>query len=117
MRRLTTHVLDTTRGLPASGVSIELRRLEGGRWKSIASAPTNADGRCDAPILEGQGFVGGLYQLMFRVGDYFRARAISSEASPFLDVVPIRFSLNEDGGHYYVPPVVAPWSYSTYRGT
>jgi hydroxyisourate hydrolase len=100
MRRLTTHVFDTTRGLPASGVSIELQRLEGGRWKTIASAPTNADGRCDAPIL-----------------DYFRARAGSSEASPFLDVVPIRFSLNEDSGHYHVPLVVAPWSYSTYRGT
>jgi 5-hydroxyisourate hydrolase len=69
MRRLTTHVLDTTRGLPASDVSIELQRLEGGRWKTIATATTNADGRCDAPILEGQGFVGGLYQLMFHVGD------------------------------------------------
>jgi 5-hydroxyisourate hydrolase len=117
MSRLTTHILNTTRGLPAPGVSIELQRLEGRQWKTIASATTNTDGRCDAPILEGQGFVSGRYQLLFHVGDYFRARAGSSEASPFLDVVPIRFSLNEDGGHYHVPLVVTPWSYSTYRGS
>ena len=61
MSRLTTHVLDTTRGLPAPGVSIELQRLEGDQWKTTASATTNTNGRCDAPILEGQGFVSGRY--------------------------------------------------------
>lgn len=117
MSRLTTHVLDTTRGAPAAGVSIELQRLEGDRWATIARATTNADGRCDAPILEGQAFASGSYQLLFHVGDYFRARAGSPDASPFLDVVPVRFSLSAGGGHYHVPLVVTPWSYSTYRGS
>jgi 5-hydroxyisourate hydrolase len=117
MSRLTTHVLDTTRGRPAAGVLIELQRLDGAQWKTIASATTNADGRCDAPLLEGRAFASGSYQLLFHIGDYFRARAGAPDASPFLDVVPIRFSLSEDGGHYHVPLVVTPWSYSTYRGS
>lgn len=117
MGKLTTHVLDTTRGRPAAGVKIELQRLEEGGWSAIASATTNADGRCDAPLLADSSFVGGTYQLLFHVGDYFRDIGGSQDASPFLDIVPIRFALKGDGGHYHVPLVVTPWSYSTYRGS
>ncbi len=117
MGKLTTHVLDTTRGRPAGGVLIELQRLENGGWSTVASARTNADGRCDAPLLADQSFVAGTYQLLFHVGDYFRDSAGSAEASPFLDIVPVRFALSGDGGHYHVPLVVTPWSYATYRGS
>ena len=117
MGKLTTHVLDTTRGRPAGGVAIELQRLEDGGWSTVASATTNADGRCDAPLLEQSSFVTGTYQLLFHLGDYFRTISGSQDASPFLDIVPVRFALNGDGGHYHVPLVVTPWSYSTYRGS
>ena len=83
----------------------------------MARATTNADGRCDAPLLAGSGFRPGTYQLLFHVGDYFRTAAGFQDASPFLDVVPVRFSLSRDGGGCHVPPVVTPWSYSTHRGS
>ena len=117
MGGLTTHVLDTTRGRPAAGVVIELERRQGETWQAVGRAVTNADGRCDAPLLSAEGFVAGVYQLLFHVGAYFREAGGSAEASPFLDVVPIRFALAADGGHYHVPLVVTPWSYSTYRGS
>ncbi len=110
MGKLTTHVLDTTRGRPAGGVAIELQRLEDGGWSTVASATTNADGRCDAPLLAGSSFVAGIYQVLFHVGDYFRDSSGSKDASPFPDIVPVRFAMNRDGGHYHVPLVVTPSS-------
>jgi 5-hydroxyisourate hydrolase len=101
---LTTHVLDTARGIPAAGVAIELRR----GTELLASATTNADGRTDAPLL-GE-LEAGEYELTFAVGDYFGERA-------FLDRVPVRFSIADPGAHYHVPLLVSPWSYSTYRGS
>lgn len=116
MGRLTTHVLDTTRGTPARSVRIELQRAVGAGFETIAEARTNEDGRCDRPLLEGDALVPGTYQLLFHIGDYFRAGA-GAEASPFLDIVPIRFSIAAGQGHYHVPLVATPWSYSTYRGS
>ncbi len=117
MSKLTTHVLDTLRGAPARGVAIELHRLEGEAWRPVARAATNADGRCEAPLLSGGNFAAGVYQLSFHVGDYFRTLGGSSEASPYLDIVPVRFTLDAEGGPYHVPLVVSPWAYSTYRGS
>ncbi|MBS7544083.1 hydroxyisourate hydrolase [Ancylobacter oerskovii] len=116
MGRLTTHVLDTTRGTPAAGVRIELQREAAGGFTTIAEASTNGDGRCDAPLLGSDRMQAGTYQLLFHVGAYFRA-ALGREASPFLDVVPVRFAITDADGHYHVPLVVTPWSYSTYRGS
>ena len=115
MGKLTTHVLDTARGRPASGVAIELQRWNGESWRTIARSTTNANGRCDAPLLPEA--TTGAYQLLFHVGEYFREIDGTTEASSFLDIVPIRFNLSEQGGHYHVPLVVSPWSYSTYRGS
>lgn len=116
MGRLTTHVLDTTRGTPAAGVRIELQRAAGAGFETIVEAHTNADGRCDRPLLEGEALAAGTYQLLFHIGAYFRAGG-GEGASPFLDIVPIRFSIAAPEGHYHVPLVVTPWSYSTYRGS
>lgn len=115
MGRLTTHVLDTTRGRPANGIAIELQKQEATQWRTVVRTSTNPEGRCDAPLLSGESFAAGTYQLLFHVGDYFRGRDGATES--FLDVVPIRFGLAADGGHYHVPLVVSPWSYSTYRGS
>lgn len=117
MGRLSTHVLDTVNGRPAAGVAIELFRLDGDRREPVASAATNADGRTDAPLMTGDAFRTGAYELVFRVGPYFRSLGTKTADPPFLDVVPIRFQIAEPDGHYHVPLLVSPWSYSTYRGS
>ena len=115
MGRLTTHVLDTARGCPAGGVAVTLYRLAPERQR-VASARTNADGRLDAPILEGDDFTPGIYELEFAAGDYFRGAGIDLAEPPFVDHVVLRFGL-ADATHYHVPLLVSPWSYSTYRGS
>ena len=115
MGRLSTHVLDTARGRPAPGIPVALHRIaaDGGR-QHVASATTNADGRTDAPLLSGEAFRAGTYELTFRVGRYFDDLA---PGAPFLDEIPLRFTIGEADGHYHVPLLASPWSYSTYRGS
>lgn len=112
MGKLTTHVLDTVHGGPAAGVRIELRRVENGAV--VASITTNADGRGDRPLLEGDTLVSGEYELTFMVREYFMERGIDS---PFLDRVPVRFVVFDTAQNYHVPLLVSPWAYSTYRGS
>jgi len=115
MGRITTHVLDTAAGRPAAGLKVILTRLEGGA-QVIADTVTNADGRCDKPLLEGSAFATGQYEITFHVGDYFRRTNARLPDPLFLDVVPIRFGVSEDA-HYHVPLLVSPFAYSTYRGS
>lgn len=115
MGRLTTHVLDTMNGTPAADVAIRLFRL-GDERRKCAEATTNDDGRTDAPLLEGDGFQAGTYELEFDIGDYFWRRGADQSDPPFLDTVVIRFSVNA-GEHYHVPLLASAWSYSTYRGS
>lgn len=117
MGRLSTHVLDTANGKPAKGVAIELFALNGEERRSVLRSVTNADGRTDAPLMSGDDFRTGTFELVFEVGDYFRTMGTAMADPPFLDVVPIRFSIAESDGHYHVPLLVSPWSYSTYRGS
>ena len=111
--RLTTHVLDTARGLPAAGVLIELRL----GTHLLKTARTNADGRTDEPLLAGDALRPGSYEIVFHVGDYFAAAGLGAGDPPFLDEVPVRFGIAEADAHYHVPLLVSPWSYSTYRGS
>jgi 5-hydroxyisourate hydrolase len=117
MGRLSTHVLDTSHGRPAQGVAIALFRIDGGGRQAVVEAVTNADGRTDAPLLAAESFRTGTYELVFHVGDYFRSLGTDAADPPFLDLVPVRFSIAEPNGHYHVPLLVSPWSYSTYRGS
>ena len=117
MGRLSTHVLDTAHGGPAGGVAIELYALQGESRRLVSQARTNADGRTDAPLLAGDAYRPGAYELVFDVGDYFRARGTPTGEPPFLDRIPIRFAMAEPDGHYHVPLLVSPWSYSTSRGS
>ncbi len=114
MGRLTTHVLDTAHGRPGAGISVKLFSLENGRHL-VATSVTNDDGRTDQPLLEGETYRPGSYELEFAVGSYFAGAALADDP-PFLDDVVIRFSLTNDQ-HYHVPLLVSPWSYSTYRGS
>ena len=118
MGRLSTHVLDTVNGRPASGVAIDLHRLDaGGNWTLVKQTRTNADGRTDEPMLAGDAFRTGAYQLTFHIAAYFRGAGIKTAEPPFLDAVPLRFTIAEPDGHYHVPLLASPWSYSTYRGS
>ena len=115
--RLTTHVLDTAGGRPAAGIRIELFRLQGETRESLSTQETNADGRCDAPLLEGAEFAAGTYELVFHVAEYFRQAGTELPDPAFLDVVPLRFGIAEAGQHYHVPLLISPYGYSTYRGS
>jgi hydroxyisourate hydrolase len=118
MGRLTTHVLDTTRGGPAAGVRIDLSTIDAdGRAKLLATVRTNRDGRTDQPLLDGAAFAAGRYELVFYVGAYFAIGGGALADPPFLDSVPIRFGIADAESHYHVPLLVSPWSYSTYRGS
>lgn len=115
--RLSTHVLDTHAGQPAAGVGIELFELAGGHALRIVRTVTNDDGRTDAPLIGDRPLPIGRYELRFAIGDHFRSRGVQGGDPPFLDIVPLRFSIAEPEGHYHVPLLCTPWSYSTYRGS
>ncbi|MEK7687666.1 MAG: 2-oxo-4-hydroxy-4-carboxy-5-ureidoimidazoline decarboxylase [Pseudomonadota bacterium] len=115
--RLSTHVLDTHIGRPAAGVAVELHEFAGDAAHLIATAITNSDGRTDRPLIGDRPLPIGRYELRFAVGDHFRSRGIEQGDPPFLDIVPLRFSIAEPEGHYHVPLLCTPWSYSTYRGS
>ncbi|MGH2560240.1 MAG: hydroxyisourate hydrolase [Thermomicrobiales bacterium] len=117
MGQMTTHVLDTAQGRPAAGMAIQLWRVDGNQASLLNEAITSDDGRVDSPLLEGEAFTVGAYQLVFAVADYFADQTVSVADPPFLDVVTIRFSVANAGDHYHVPLLVSPWAYSTYRGS
>ena len=115
MGRLTTHVLDTANGCPGAGILVRLYAENSVR--PVAEARTNADGRCDKPLLEDAAMRAGHYTLDSTVGDYFLAKAAKLRESPFLHLVEIAFNIADASQHYHVPLLVSPWSYSTYRGS
>ena len=117
MGRLTTHVLDTAAGRPAAGVGIALYRLDGEVRTSLVRTCTNADGRVEAPLLEGPAFAAGVYELHFAIGDYYAAQGQVLPEPRFVDVVVLRFGVSDASAHYHVPLLVTPWSWSTYRGS
>jgi 2-oxo-4-hydroxy-4-carboxy-5-ureidoimidazoline decarboxylase len=116
--RLSTHVLDTHSGKPAAGIAIELIELSDlGLSRVVAQAITNSDGRTDRPLIHGRPVPIGRYELSFRVAGYFAQRNVPMNNPPFLDQIPLRFSVAEPEGHLHVPLLVTPWSYATYRGS
>ncbi len=115
--RLTTHVLDTARGRPASDMEIQLWFLQGEDRKHLKTIRTDNDGRTGEPLLEAEELRPGAYELVFNVGDYFAGQPVEVPDPPFLDRVPVRFGVADAGSHYHVPLLVSPWAYSTYRGS
>jgi 2-oxo-4-hydroxy-4-carboxy-5-ureidoimidazoline decarboxylase len=116
--RLSTHVLDTHGGRPAAGIALELVELSDlGAARVVTRAITNADGRTDQPLIHDRPVPIGRYELTFSVGRYFAERGVALSDPPFLDRIPLRFSVSEPEGHLHVPLLVTPWSYATYRGS
>ena len=117
MGKLTTHVLDTAHGCPAGGMSVRFSRIEDGDATELRALTLNADGRADAPLLDGDAHRPGRYRLVFSVAAYFAARGVVLPDPPFLDEVTLDFGIAAADQHYHVPLLVSPWSYSTYRGS
>jgi 5-hydroxyisourate hydrolase len=118
MGRLTTHVLDTASGRAATGVRVELWSISGPEGRRLLKTTiTNADGRTDAPLLDGDAFVVGQYELVFHIGAYFTESGANTADPPFLDAVPLRIGIADSNSHYHVPLLASPWSYTTYRGS
>jgi 2-oxo-4-hydroxy-4-carboxy-5-ureidoimidazoline decarboxylase len=116
--RLSTHVLDSHSGRPAAGIAIELVELSDlGVGRVVTRAISNSDGRTDQPLIHGRPLPIGRYELTFSVGSYFAGRQVAMSDPPFLDQIPLRFSVSEPEGHLHVPLLVTPWSYATYRGS
>ncbi|TMM52342.1 hydroxyisourate hydrolase [Sulfitobacter sabulilitoris] len=114
---LTTHVLDTARGVPAGGLTVTLYRIAGNEPQRLSQMVTNADGRTNSPILPQSDFVPGTYELVFEAGAYLEATNTPPEDPRFLDIIPIRFGISDPDSHYHVPLLLSPFGYSTYRGS
>jgi 5-hydroxyisourate hydrolase len=117
MGKLSTHVLDTAHGRPGAGVRVELFAVGGSARRLVKADTTNQDGRCNAPLLEGDTMQAGQYELVFHAGDYFAAQGVKLAEPRFLDRISIAFGIADTAQNYHVPLVVTPWSYSTYRGS
>jgi 5-hydroxyisourate hydrolase len=117
MGHLSTHVLDTAHGCPAGGMRLQLQRLDAGVPVTLQTHTLNADGRTDGPLLDAAAMAVGRYRLLFEVAGYFRGRGIALPDPPFIDVVALDFGIADAAGHYHVPLLASPWSYSTYRGS
>lgn len=119
MGKLTTHVLDTAHGCPATSIRLELWSVDvqSGQKTLLKTIVTNADGRTDAPLLVDAELTVGVYELVFKVGEYFARFSDALSDPPFLDRIPLQFGIADPTAHYHVPLLVSPWSYSTYRGS
>ena len=118
MGHLSTHVLDTAHGCPAAGMRVTLQRIGAdGAAQDVKVVTLNADGRADGPLLSAAEMAVGRWRLRFDVAPYFGARGVALPDPPFIDVVQIDFGIADAAGHYHVPLLVSPWSYSTYRGS
>ena len=108
---ITTHVLDTARGVPAAGVRVSLDHEETpGTWKRVGEGTTDADGRLRTLLAPGT-LRAGAYRIEFDVESYFRG------TDAFWRHVSIEFVVRDAGAHYHVPLLVSPFGYTTYRGS
>ena len=117
MGHLSTHVLDTAQGRPAAGMAVTLQRMDEDGPVTLRRLTLNDDGRADGPLLDAATMAVGRYRLLFEVAPYFRGLGVVLPEPPFLDTVQIDFGIADAAGHYHVPLLVSPWSYSTYRGS
>ena len=117
MAHLSTHVLDTARGIPAKGLRIELYRIENDTRRRVATGVTNGDGRIAAPLISGELLEIGIYELVFHAGDYLRSAGLQPKEPAFLDHIVVRFGVAEPDRNYHVPLLLSPFGYSTYRGS
>jgi len=115
---LSTHVLDTMMGTPASGMAVSFYITGGGDAVLVKRFTLNSDGRNpDGLLYDSASLKVGTYRLVFEVADYFKGRGVALPEPNFLNLVTIDFGVADTSAHYHVPLLVSPWSYSTYRGS
>lgn len=115
---ITTHVLDTARGIPAAGVKIEIHRVKfDGTMELLKSSETNDDGRSAEALVSTDELQEGIYQITFFIGRYFESTSSNENTSVFIDQVPVRFTVSNTSSHYHVPLLASPYGYTTYRGS
>lgn len=114
---LTSHVLDTARGGPAHGIRLDLYSLDNNTKTHLLTTHTNEGGRTDKPLLDAEAIKAGKYQIDFHVGDFFENSDIATSNPKYLDIVPVEFGIADTNGHYHVPLLASPWSFSNYRGS
>jgi 5-hydroxyisourate hydrolase len=112
MSQITTHILDTTKGKPASGVSIILYAASAGEWKELARGITNADGRIPDLLAKDILLEPAVYKMKFETKSYFDQQGIKT-FYPFVEIV---FNIDTKE-HYHIPLLLNPYGYSTYRGS
>lgn len=118
MGHLSTHVLDTMNGRPAGGMQVTLQRIINGQASTLTTFTLNADGRNEGgALLDANTMAAGRYRLLFCVAPYFRSLGVVLPEPAFIDEVQLDFGIADAKGHYHVPLLVSPWSYSTYRGS
>ncbi len=113
MSAITTHVLDTARGRPATGVPVTLEMKMVNEWRELAKGVTNSDGRVPHLLPEENTINVGIYRLTFETGSYNKANGESA----FYPYVSIVFEIKDPDQHYHVPLLLSPFGYSTYRGS
>ncbi len=106
---ISTHILDTSLGVTAQGVVVELAKYENEKWQEIASDKTNSDGRIVFNCAPQE----GVYRLKFKVEDYF----LKNKITPFFIVAPVVFKIEDTSRKYHIPLLLNPFGYSTYRGS
>ena len=113
MSTISTHVLDTALGGPASGIPLTLERRDGGRWTLIGGGTTDDDGRVPSLLDRGVEFGPGTYRMTFETSAYLKRR----HDGGFYPVVRVEFEVDDAAEHYHVPLLLSPYGYSTYRGS
>lgn len=112
MSRITTHILDTSKGRPAAGVPVRLFCQDANGWTELASGVTNNDGRVSDWLAAKHLPGAGIYKIYFDTQAYFS----NDSTNCFYPFVEIVFNVTA-GEHYHVPLLLSPFGYSTYRGS
>jgi 5-hydroxyisourate hydrolase len=117
MPRISTHVLDISRGAPAQGMAVELHLVTGNERQLLAAVITNADGRTDAPLVSAPALETGIYEISFHAADYFHRLGVPQPSPPFLGVIVVRVGIADPSGNYHIPLLLSAFAYSTYLGS
>jgi 5-hydroxyisourate hydrolase len=110
---ISTHILDTALGRPATGVPTTLARMTDGKWSSLNEAITDADGRCKHLLPPTEELQPGIYRVHFETNAYYQQHKLDG-LYPYVEIV---FTVTEGEQHYHVPLLLTANGYTTYRGT